>query len=339
MKRSALVLSLLFVAVTAVAQNFPNANVTRLDGSRGVAAAIRGIGAPESWVAWEVPIAEGATICHWNNRWKECCGDASLEGGNRGFSTTDDIKVRGSGTMVVAVKMNAAKLTRVRVFNGDCDIKSGAVTVHWLDNVAATSSVDFLADHVLDTTDESSVIAALAEHDSPNVPAALERLAAKDSPYDIRKNAIFWLGVRGGEQGFRFLRNVVRGDESREIRKKAVFAISQSKVPAATQELIDLARNSDSRDIRRESLFWLGQKAGAKAAAELRRAVDEDPDEDVKEHAVFAISQLPRERSVPMLIDLARTHKSGRVREKAIFWLVQTGDDRALAVIEEILGK
>src|SRR5688572_31524064 len=85
----------------------------------------------------------------------------------------------------------------------------------------------------LDTTDESGVVAALAQHESPNVPAVLERLAAKDSPYEIRKNAIFWLGVRGGEPGFRFLRTVVRSDESREIRKKAVFAISQSKVPQA----------------------------------------------------------------------------------------------------------
>jgi len=59
----------------------------------------------------------------------------------------------------------------------------------------------------------------------------------------------------------------------------------------------------------------------------------------VREHAVFAISQLPRERSVPMLIDLVRNHKSPKVREKAMFWLAQTGDDRAVALIEEILMK
>src|SRR5688572_9800175 len=252
MKRHALPLSLfILAAMQTAAQNFSEANVTRHDGSRGVAAAVRTIGASDTWIAWEVPIADGVTICCWNSRSKGCCDGCTLERG-RGFSTTDDLTVRGSGEMLVMVKMNAGKLTRIRVFNNDCDIKTGAITVHWLDNVAVTSSVDFLAEHVRDTTEESGVVAALAEHDSPNVPAVLERLAAKDSPYEIRKNAIFWLGVRGGEPGFRFLRTVVRSDESREIRKKAVFAISQSKVPQALPELIDLARNDQAREIRRE---------------------------------------------------------------------------------------
>lgn len=291
----------------------------------------------DGWYAWKVPIAGNVKICCWE-RGGGCCGNCSLTGG-QGFTTTDDVKVKSSGQMLVAVRMSGGKLNRVRAFDGDCAIDTGTVTLHRLDNVSVSGSLAFLMEHVDDLSDESAAIAVIAQHESPEVPAMLVRLASAPYRSGVREDAVFWVGQRGGEYGFRFLRDLVRGNEGREMQKKAVFAISQSEVPAATTELIDLARNHKSSDIRRESIFWLGQKAGEKAASELRRAVDEDPDDDVREHAVFAISQLPRDRSVPLLIDLVRTHKSANVREKALFWLGQTGDPRAIDLIEEILMK
>lgn len=118
---------------------------------------------------------------------------------------------------------------------------------------------------------------------------------------------------------------------------RVVSAIAMHEHPRTVPELSKLARHHERTKIRREAIFWLGQRAGEKAAGELRRAVDEDPEDAVREHAVFAISQLPRERSVPLLVELVR-HKRPAVRKKAVFWLAQTGDPRALAAIEEILG-
>ncbi|HEX2121850.1 MAG TPA: HEAT repeat domain-containing protein [Thermoanaerobaculia bacterium] len=336
MKRLALVLLL---TTAAAAQNFTDATVTSRDASRGVAAAVREIaGSGSHLVAWKVPLGSNTLICCGGGGGSDCCSGCSLRS-SRGFSNYGDSKQRGSGEMLVVIRLTDSRVTRVHAFDAMCSVRGEGTPIHVLTNVDPESSLEYLAAHVSDAADESKMLTIIAQHDSPNVVPLLERFAGTGQPEDVREQAVFWLGVRGGERGFRYLRNLVGSDQSTDLRKKAVFAISQSEAAGAVPELIDLARNSGNRQIRREAIFWLGQKAGEKAANELRRFVDEDPDDDVREHAVFAISQLPKERAVPILIDLARNHKSPRVREKAIFWLVQTGDDRALALIEEILMK
>ena len=335
MKTRLLLLSLLLTA-GAFAQNFSNASVTTVDARGGVAKAI---GRGDGWYAWSVPIPDDVSICCWGNgNSGNCCNACELEG-NRGWSLNvgdKDSPRQGGGSMVLALRMDEGTVTKVRMLNAGCSINGRGNAIRWLQNVDPVSSIAFLESHARTSKE---VLGAIAQHDHPSTIPALERLAGRDYSEKTRENAIFWLGQRGGERGFRFVRDLVHSNESESLRKKAVFALSQSQVEEALPTLIDLARRDESREIRRQAIFWLGQKAGSKAAAELRRAVDEDPDDDVREHAVFAISQLPRERSVPMLIDLAKNHKSAAVRKKALFWLAQTGDDRALDVIEEILTK
>ena len=344
MKHRLLLLSLLLVVLLAggvLAQSFSNATVTNVDARGSLAQVIRGDG----WYAWSVPIADDVSICCWGDSGGgkgNCCNGCDLDG-NRGWSINnhdkDDIH-QGGGMMIVAVKMEDGAVAKVRMLNASCPVNGRGNNVHVLQNVDPAASIAWLESQARSAKEHgNSVVGALATHEHPNAIPALERLAGRDNPTKIREDALFWLGNRGGERGFRFLRDLLHSGESYSLRKKAVFAVSQSDAEGAIPELINLARHDESREIRRESIFWLGQKAGSKAAAELRRFVDEDPDEDVREHAVFAISQLPRERSVPMLIDLVKNHKSPAVRKKAMFWLAQTGDDRAVELIEEILLK
>ena len=275
---------------------------------------------PDGLFAWTVPTARDVRVGCWD--------------ADHGFNiSTDD---PGSGELVVIAQMRNDKIIRLKAHDRACAPSTSNAQRIDLD---VNTSIDFLARHLDDPADEDRILAVIAMHESPRVEPLLEKFASKPSRYNTREKAIFWLGQRGGEAGFRFLRNLLHSDDNLELRKKAIFSISQSRVDDATQELINVARNDKSSSLRRDALFWLGQKAGAKAAAELRRAVDEDPDDDVREHAVFAISQLPRDRAVPILIDLVRHHKSAHVREKAMFWLAQTNDPRALDLIEEILTK
>jgi HEAT repeat protein len=67
--------------------------------------------------------------------------------------------------------------------------------------------------------------------------------------------------------------------------------------------------------------------------------VDVDPEIGVRKKAVFALSQLPKDEGVPLLIGVARSHRSAEVRKQAMFWLGQSGDARALAFFEELLGR
>ena len=338
--RKLLAASLLF-AGTVFAQNFSNGNVTTIDARAGVA---RAIGSGSGWYAWEAPVAENVSICCWSKgSGKNCCGACALGSGsgwNMNIDDDDNDFVTGGGSMVVAVRIEDGGVDKVHMLNSTCTIDARGHSVRWLANVDPARSIEFLAAQARTAGGhDKGVMGALATHEHPNTLPALERLAARGEREKVREDAVFWIGQRGGERGFQFLRNLLQANESTSLRKKAVFSLSQNKSGGAIPELIALARGDESREIRREAIFWLGQRAGEKAAGELRRVVDEDPDEDVREHAVFAISQLPHDRSVPLLIDLARNHKSAGVRKKAMFWLVQTGDDRAIALIEEILTK
>jgi HEAT repeat protein len=333
--KARLLLASLFLTCSVFAQNFTNATVTTVDARGGVANAI---GRGEGWYAWEAPVADDVNICCWGNGKGNCCGGCELDG-NKGWSiniSKDDIADGVMGTMIVALKMDAGRVTKVRMLRAGCPVNGRGNAIRWLSNVDPASSIAFLESHA---RDEDSTVGALANHKHPAAIVALERLAGRDHSGKVREQALFWLGNRGGERGFRFLKDFVHSNESTSLKRKAIFAITQSESEGALPELINLARRDPSKEVRREAIFWLGQKAGSKASSELRRAVDEDPDDDVREHAVFAISQLPHERSVPMLVDLVRNHKSAAVRKKAMFWLAQTGDDRAIEVIEEILMK
>jgi HEAT repeat protein len=320
--KARLLLASVLLTVSAFAQHFSNASVTNVDARGGVASAIgRGTG----WYAWTVPMSDDVQIC---------CNACTLESKQNGWTINDRQEIGGGGSMVVAVRVNAGEIEKVQMLSDDCTINGRGYDIRVLQNVDPASSVAFLA-----TGEGHHVLAAIAHHNHPSAMNTMERLAGRENPHKIREDALFWIGQRGGDRGFRYLQNFMRGEESSSLRKKAVFSLSQSQSDGAIPELVNLARHDKSREIRREAIFWLGQRAGRKAEEELRRAVDEDPDDDVREHAVFAISQLPKDRAVPILIDLVRNHKSAAVRKKAMFWLTQTGDDRAIDVIEEILMK
>lgn len=328
--KTRLLVASLFLASSLFAQNFTNARVTTVDARGGVAQAI---GNRSGWVAWSVPMAADGQICCWTDKGSGCCGGCTL-GGNRGWSINsnrDGLRYQGSGDVVIAVRIGGGGIDKVQMFDSGCPIDGRGHDVQWLANVDPASSIAYLA--------SQSEPGPIAQHAHPSAIPALERLAGRGNTDKVRGDALFWIGQRGGERGYKFLHDFIRADESTSLRKKAVFALSQNDSEGAVPALIEVARHSDARAIRREAIFWLGQRAGAKAAEELRRVVDEDPDDDVREHAVFAISQLPRERSVPLLADLAKNHKSAAVRKKALFWLAQSGDDRAIDVIEEILKK
>ena len=259
------------------------------------------------WIAWRVP-TEPTSI-----------GDSHCPG-----------SFRQTTTMVVAVLMDGDRLDDIRLRSEGCP---PGVNARFIER-DPEASVAFLAAHAT----EDEVVTAIALHDTPSAVPTLEKLADRKYSSKTRQQAMFWLGNRGGERGFRFLRDYIQNGDDDHLRSRAVFALSQSDLDETIPALIDLARHGD-HSVRKEAVFWLGQRAGEKAAGELKRIATDDEDDDIREHAVFAISQLPRERSVPILIDLVKTHKSTAVRKKAMFWLAQTGDPRAIELMEEILTK
>ncbi len=147
------------------------------------------------------------------------------------------------------------------------------------------------------------------------------------------------LGTVGAREAVDYLVGLANRDDAEG--REAIFPATLADSVTIWPMLLSLARNpTTSNAARKQAVFWLGQAAGAAATAGLDSIVYVDSvDRSIKEQAVFALSQRPKDESIPVLIRVARTHRDPAIRKKALFWLAQSGDDRALAVFEEMLSR
>jgi HEAT repeat protein len=266
-------------------------------------------------------------------------------------------------------------ISRVEVYNLDHQREYSGYPVYWLGRGGNEESLNLLRGLV--ESNQTSKVAeratvAIALHDDPLVSEVLKSLVRKSTNMEARRTAVHWLGFIGVETGF--LADLVRNEsEDKDVRRAAGHALGVSSDPASIKTLtslygtvvdrelkrnlihsisinsnqdqaidflIKLARTEADREAKNQALFWLGHKAGEKSLGVLKETVErEDADTEVQKQAVFVISRRPVDEAVPLLIKIARTHQKPEVRKQAIFWLGRTGDARALAFFEELLGK
>ncbi|MBI2214760.1 MAG: HEAT repeat domain-containing protein [Acidobacteria bacterium] len=307
------------------------------------------------WITYDVPVNDpDALLCCFDsfdeakrNGWRG--GRCSLESINSTFSShsgDDSAAGRIHRTHVsIYLRADAGRIGEVRAFSPDCPVDAGGPELVRLGEIDAQASVRYLS-RLVDEIPASKasrgnadeVIAAIAMHRASNVVPALAEIVESDRDEELRGQAAFWLGMKGGVEARVTLERIIDSVPLDELREQAIAGIAQDESREATALLIRMARDHGIADVRKKSLFWLGQRAGEAVAGELERAAD-DPDQEVREMAVFSISQLPREQSIPRLLELARSHRNPGVREQAFLWLGQSGDPRALDLFEEILTR
>jgi hypothetical protein len=271
-----------------------------------------------------------------------------LEGKDGYVQTNDEAeRLEPSDRVRVLLCAEGGRVVRIRAVSEDCPLDAGGLPLVWFEDVRPADSVAWLATLVGQPKQGSeggkrldgAVTMAIAFHADPSADAALERFVAVGQPFELRKQAAFWMGQARGERGYQALKRIVREDEERRLREHAIFALTQSREPKALDTIIETARRDPDAHVRGQALFWLAQTASRRAPDAIRSAVDDDPEIEVKKKAVFALSQLPKDEGVPRLMSLARTHKSYEVRKQAMFWLGQSGDPRALAFFEDVLKR
>jgi HEAT repeat protein len=291
-----------------------------------------------------------------------------------GKSNGVNVETRNLGVFVLH-EAGGSSVSRVEVYNLDRKREYSGYPVYWLGRGANEESLNFLRG-LAESNQSDKVVEhatlAIALHDDPRVADVLKTLVRSSKNQNARRTAVHWLGVIGAETGF--LAELIRNEsEHEDVRRAAGHALGISSDPASLAALMNLYGSIASQDLKRnlihsisinqnqdgavdfliklakterdgesrnQALFWLGHKAGEKSLGVLRDVVEtEDADTEVQKHAVFVISRRPVEEAVPLLIKIARTHQKPEVRRQAIFWLGRTGDARALAFFEEILGK
>lgn len=218
------------------------------------------------------------------------------------------------------------------------DARDETVVALQLDAAAQAALLDRVA-QAGNRPARSGAVAALAL--SAGTPAfdALARLAAPGGAAELRRDALFWLGVARGAAAVPLLQDqLARKDEPASVQQHTVFALSQNRTPAADHALEQLTRAGTPQNQRAEALFWLGQTRPATAAPILQQALT-DPAAAIREKAVFALSQLPPEDAVPTLTRISRDRSlPADTRRQAVFWLGQLDHPEAAAALEALLG-
>ncbi|HYL84463.1 MAG TPA: HEAT repeat domain-containing protein [Candidatus Angelobacter sp.] len=304
------------------------------------------------WLGYDVEQVSGERgVCCGNYGGDGNCGTCRLErehGENGGTTTVPGtMKLEGSRQLVVLFRLDAKKVTRIRVASQDCTLDAGGLPFLWLTGVKASESVALLETYVRgpdfeDHGDRSlghGALTAIALHADVSADRAFASFVGPDQREELRRQAAFWMGAARGKTGFLGLQQMAKTDPSSDVRAHVTFALSVSHEPGALDEMIRMAHDDTSSHVRGQALFWLAQKAGKKAVGTITGAIESDPDTDVKKKAVFALSQLPKDEGVPKLIEVAQTNRNPEVRKQAMFWLGQSNDPRALEFFEKVLTK
>jgi HEAT repeat protein len=322
-------------------------------------AAVRDItaqAAKPQWFGYSVDeIAGQHSVCCDNHYDGDTCATCRLEKSSANNTShnidaaapaNSTVKLEGSHQLFVLYRLEANRVTQIRVASEDCTLDAGGLHFLWLTGPKPAESVALLetfvrsadfSDRGPDHSAAHGALTAIALHADSSADRAMNSFIAPDQKESLRRQAAFWLGAARGKSGFAALQRMAKNDPSSDVRAQVAFALSVSHEPAATDEMIRMAHDDESSHVRGQALFWLAQKAGKKAVGTITGAIDNDPDTDVKKKAVFALSQLPKDEGVPKLIEVAQSNRNPAVRKQAIFWLGQSNDPRALAFFEKVL--
>ena len=291
------------------------------------------------WLAFSVPaLADTRSPCCWKGKWNGM-GEAgcSLEATHQSYGTRSDAPMAES--VVVFSRVENGKADRMLVVGESCPVDGNAEQVTWIGGADDNAALDWLEKSARENSKADAALMAIALHRNPGAGRRLHDLATETGGNHAQE-ALFWLGVSRGEQGFRILRDLLeelpRGDTRREIN----FALAQNQSPGAADLLFEIAKSDPDPEQRGQAMFWLAQEYPDEARDWLLEVIRSERDNEVLEEAVFAISQLPDDNGDKVLLELASDAGAPRaVRRQAIFWLAQSDNDASVAALTDLLSR
>jgi HEAT repeat protein len=232
------------------------------------------------------------------------------------------------------------------VLNNDPSRSVREKAVFWMGQVrteTAAEALETIATSSQDMELRKKAIHALHEHNSPRAAALLRRLAeSAQTPDEVRKQAIFWIGQRRSQENADFLRSLFakldKSEDNDDVRKRILFSLSQMRGFENDRWLLSIALDeANSSDLRGHALWTAGQ-AGI-AGSELVTVYDRLSDREVKEKLIWVMSESRDEKATDKLIDIARKDPDREMRKKALFWLGQKKDPRVKQLLVDILNQ
>ena len=262
---------------------------------------------------------------------------------NRGQS----VAIRKQALFVLAEKADEANveaqareiLVRTALDPTD-DLEVRTQAVFWLSEVPGEATLDALSQLLSGSGDrelKNRAIFAISQHDSARALALLREFAADDQfDIELRKQAIFWIGEEGEEQGLPFLTELYGKLANAELKKQILFAVSETDADSSMDWLVARASDAEeSLETRKQALFWAAE-AGLPLdrLSSLYRSVTEP---ELRQHLIWLVAEHDGAASLDTLFEIARADPDPQMRAKAIFWLGDSEDPRAAEYLLELL--
>ena len=185
------------------------------------------------------------------------------------------IALEGASEVSILARFEGTAMTRLRTATPECEIDAGGLPVTWLENVKADDSAAWLASVVnganADTRERYArvtrpALVALGMNEGTAASRALVAIARTHSMPDARKDALFWLSQRAGDQlAPGAIAEAIEKDPDTAVRRQAVFALSQLPKDESIPKLIEVARSNRNPAVRQQAMFWLGQSNDPRA--------------------------------------------------------------------------
>jgi len=153
----------------------------------------------------------------------------------------------------------------------------------------------------------------------------LLEVARTDPSGDVRADAIQWLGQSRSDIAIPALDSILNSASDNDVREKAIFALSQQRDASASQVLRRFVENERMPDdLRANGIFWLGQRRDAASAEYLRQLYSRTRSEQLHESIIQAISQSKSGDASKWLFDIASDRDQPiEARKNALFWASQ----------------
>ena len=160
----------------------------------------------------------------------------------------------------------------------DPDTEVREQAVFWLSQVRDPRATQMLVD-IMHGDGEPALrekaLFALSQQRNPEAATALREFAVNTrEPLELRKKAIFHLGVTSNAMSGAQLAGLYASLPERELREQVLFAISQRRDAASVDKLMDVARSDPDRELRKKAIFWLGQSRDPRATAFLAELIN-----------------------------------------------------------------
>ncbi|MGH7553966.1 MAG: HEAT repeat domain-containing protein, partial [Longimicrobiales bacterium] len=201
----------------------------------------------------------------------------------------------------------------------DPDPEVREAAVHWLSQVETPEAVAALEDILRTSTDadvQSRAIFALSQNRSDRAAQVLRDFASRaDTPPELRRNAIVFIGQRRGSNTIEFLRSLYSQVQDPQLKEIIIHSISQVRDAQSAEWLINIAlSDAESSENRQRALFFAAQQ-GTIPIARIGQLYDTARDNDMKQHVLHALSQrLNDPAAVEKLMDIGRKESDPDLR-------------------------